>query len=135
MIAIVCLDDCGGMLFNRRRQSRDREQIADMLALVGEGRLLCDPYSRTLFPPEGRQPVFSEAFLETAEAGDFCFVENRALLPYLDKIEAVVVYKWNRTYPRDTVLDIPLPGDLRLTESRELAGYSHETITRERYER
>ena len=134
MRVIVCLDDRLGMLFNHRRQSRDRMQIADMLSLVGEGRLLCDPYSRILFPAEGRQPIFSDAFLEEAGAGDYCFVENRPLLPHLAKIEELIVYKWNRTYPRDMVLDID-PATLRLVESQELVGSSHEKITRERYVR
>ena len=43
MTVFVCLDDRGGMLFNLRRQSRDREQMADMLRLVGTRRLYCHP--------------------------------------------------------------------------------------------
>lgn len=133
MTVFVCIDDRGGMLFNHRRQSRDRVQIADMLAFVGSGRLLCDPYSATLFPEGGA--TFDEDFLEKAEEGDFCFVENRPLAPHAGRISTLVVYRWNRTYPRDVLLDLPLPGDFRLTETVELVGHSHETITRERYER
>lgn len=135
MTVFVCLDDRGGMLFNHRRQSRDRVQLFDMLQCVGDRRLLCDPYSATLLTEGGAQPLACADFLEKAGAGDCCFVENAALLPHLDRISTLVVYKWNRTYPRDTVLDIPLPGNLRLVETVEMAGYSHETITRERYER
>ena len=135
MTVFVCLDDRGGMLFNHRRQSRDREQIADMWREVGAGRLLCDPYSAALFPSDDKQPVFAADFLSRAEAGDCCFVENKPLLPVLDKISTLIVYRWNRVYPRDTVLDIPLPGGFRLTETVEFAGYSHEKITKERYER
>ncbi|MBQ8351307.1 MAG: ribonuclease Z [Clostridia bacterium] len=135
MTVFVCLDDRGGMLFNHRRQSRDREQIADMWREVGTRRLLCAPYSQTLFAEGMRQPIFDEDFLSHAEAEDCCFVENKLLSSYVSSIDTLYVYKWNRTYPRDTILDIPLPGDFRLTEMVELAGYSHEMITRERYER
>jgi len=34
MIAVVCVDDRGGMLFNRRRQSQDRVLRGDLLALA-----------------------------------------------------------------------------------------------------
>ena len=135
MIVFICIDDRGGMLFNHRRQSRDREQVADMLSLVGNGHLLCHPYSATLFPEEGYQPVFDEHFLENAAERDFCFVENQPLVPCLEKIQALIVYRWNRTYPRDVVLDIPLPGAFHPVETVEFAGYSHEKITRVRYER
>ena len=134
MTVFVCIDDRGGMLFNRRRQSRDREQIADMLRLVGGRRLLCDPYSAALLTEQGAAPLACADFLERAAANDCCFVENKALLPYLAGIQTLYVYKWNRTYPRDTLLDLPLPGKLRLVETVEFPGYSHEKITRERYE-
>ncbi len=133
MKAVVCLDEGGGMLFNHRRQSRDRQQIADLWQLVGQGRLWCAPFSAPLFAEGERQPLFDEAFLEKAGPGDYCLVEDRALSPYLDQIEELIVYHWNRVYPRDLVLDIPLPGMLHLAGRVDLPGYSHECITRERY--
>ena len=39
MIIAVCVDDKGGMLFNNRRQSRDRAQQVDLLSLCGEKKL------------------------------------------------------------------------------------------------
>ena len=42
MIAVVCIDDKGGMLFNRRRQSQDRLLREDLLREAGEiGRASC----------------------------------------------------------------------------------------------
>lgn len=135
MTVFVCIDDLGGMQFNHRRQSRDRAQLADMLALVGPRRLLCHPCSRSLLEEGGAHPVVDEQFLTLAQAGDCCFVENQALLPLADKISTLVLYRWNRTYPRDFLLDIPLPGAMRLCEAVEFAGHAHDKITRERYER
>ena len=135
MTVFICLDDRGGMLYNRRRQSRDREQIADMWRTVGTRRLLCAPFSAPLFPQGERQPLLDADFLENGQPEDCCFVEDRPLLPHLHRISRLVVYKWNRTYPRDTVLDIPLPGPFSLQERSEIAGYSHEKITREVYAR
>ena len=134
MTVFVCIDDRGGMLFNHRRQSRDREQIADMLHIVGEGRLFCHPYSAPLLAEHGANPISDENFLALAREGDFCFVENVPLLPHAEKISTLFLYRWNRTYPRDVLLDLPIPGTLRLTETVEFSGYSHEKITRERYD-
>ena len=46
MTLIVCLDDNLGMMFNRRRQSRDRVLIAELMAHVGDRRLPVFPTIR-----------------------------------------------------------------------------------------
>ena len=49
MIAIVCLDDENGMLFNGRRQSRDRV-VTERIALLAAGKKLwMNEYSAGLF--------------------------------------------------------------------------------------
>ena len=53
--------------------------------------------------------------------------------PYIDKIERLVLYCWNRDYPFDQSLDLDL-AKWRLTGSSELVGTSH-TITKFVYER
>ena len=35
MTVFICLDDKNGMLFNHRRQSRDKAVIEDMLSFAG----------------------------------------------------------------------------------------------------
>ena len=53
MHVIVCLDNQNGMLFNRRRQSRDRAVIVDILQNL-EGRLLkVRKFSEDIFPVDG----------------------------------------------------------------------------------
>ena len=133
MKVILCLDDRGGMMFNHRRQSRDREVIGNILDMVGDGVLWMAPYSRMLFSESAALRV-EENFLNLAEASDWCFVEDRALLPYRDRIEEMILYRWNRTYPFDVKLDLdPIAHGFLLCESVEFAGYSHETITKEIY--
>ena len=69
-----------------------------------------------------------------AGAGEVCFVEDRPLAEEADRIEAVLLYHWNRAYPADVHLDLDLaPFDLE--ERREFTGSSHEKITREFYRR
>lgn len=137
MRVIVCLDDRLGMTFGGRRQSRDRVLVADLCRDLSEGeRLLASEYSRILFDGMEARLTFCEDFLDIAEKGDTCFVENRALAPYLDRIDCLVIYRWNRHYPSDIRFDIdPSTEGFKLTDTYEFAGSSHEKITKEIYVR
>lgn len=137
MNIIVCVDDNLGMTFNRRRQSQDRVLRERILSLARGAVLWMNAYSRKQFAADAvPQPRVDEAFLELAGTGEFCFVENLPLLPYEDKIEQLILYRWNRRYPADRRFDIPLEEHgWTLAETAEFAGSSHEKITEERYHR
>ncbi|MGN0405709.1 MAG: ribonuclease Z [Bariatricus sp.] len=142
MIAILCIDDAGGMMFNKRRQSRDKAVTEDIRKTCGDGKLWIHPFSEKLFASAGdlkakeeagdMQIVSSEHFLEMAQEGEYCFVENAELKPYISRIEKLIVYHWNRRYPADQYLDLQLEKWER--EDREdMRGNSHEKITKEIY--
>lgn len=136
MTAIVCIDDRGGMLFNKRRQSRDRVLTEHVVNLAkNEGaRLLASPFSEKLLAEFTDSAVICEDLLDAAEENDICFVEDRKLLPYKEKIDRLIVFRWNRTYPYDFTLDIdPTSPEWHLSFTEELVGYSHEKITKEVY--
>ena len=134
MNSIVCVDDQMGMLFNKRRQSKDRVVRQDMLALVPD-KLWVSPYTAKQFEEtEQERLLVAEDFLSQAAEGDYCFVEDADIVPYADKIEHIVVYRWNRMYPADTYFTIPL-SEFMLKERTYLTGYSHPDIVREVYTR
>ena len=129
---VVCVDDRGGMMFNHRRQSRDRAVVADVIASLAGGRLWIAPYSEKLFAETGAAYTVSEDFLSLAGEGDTCFVEDRQLSPWADRIDEVILYHWNRHYPSDLQFDLSLSAlGFRLREVSEWKGYSHEKITKE----
>ena len=132
MKVIICLDDNQGMLFNKRRQSRDRKVTEDICKMTD--KLWVSPFSEKLFDEVAIELCISERYLEEAGDGEYCFVEVEMLTPHLHKIEEVIVYRWNRKYPADVCLDIKLQ-DLELAEQSEFAGFSHEKITKEIYVR
>lgn len=68
------------------------------------------------------------------QTGDYCWVEDKHLAPYADKLEQVVTFKWNRKYPGDFYFDLPLE-QWSLVSTEEFSGSSHEKITKEVYER
>lgn len=137
MKVIICVDDNNGMMFNNRRQSRDRILIDNVVQNVVGGNLLMAPYSEPLFKDSDIDSFFlSEDILEEAAPEDFCFIENKALLPYSDRIDELIIYRWNRVYPADMYLDIqPEALSLKLVSTTEFAGSSHEKITKELYKK
>ena len=131
MTVLVCLDDKNGMLFNGRRQSRDRVVSAHMVGDSG-GVLYVSPRSVPLFPPETALAVTENVLEDTPEDG-VCFVETPPLGPAAPRIHRLIVYRWNRVYPTDTALDLQLD-HWTLRERTEFPGSSHPKITREVYE-
>lgn len=134
MILIVCLDDNGGMLFNHRRQSRDRAVIDDITKDCSNSNLYMNEYSFKLFEDLKLDNIIVKPdFLQCAEAGAHCFAENIHVLPYEEFMDKVIIYKWNRKYPADFYFDIVLENQWKLTETKEFMGTSHDKITKEIY--
>lgn len=136
MIVIAAVDERGGMTFNKRRQSRDRVMQRRILELSKGAQLFMNAYSFKLFS-ESETPeniTVSDDFLKDAGEGVFCYVENVPVKLYEEKIEKVILFKWNRKYPGDTFFDIDL-SSWRITHAEEFPGSSHEKITMEVYER
>lgn len=137
MIAIVCLDDKNGMMFNRRRQSRDRRLRERIIGMTVGKVLRMNQYSVEQFDLEDRAcVVVSDSFLDEATDGEYCFVENEALAPYEKDIELLIVFRWNCIYPSDVCLDLALEkSSWRLIETEDFPGYSHGVITMEVYKK
>lgn len=129
---IVCVSDGGGMLFAKRRLSRDAVVISDVEKNVGDGVLFVSDYSAKLFEGSSLSAVCVENPLAAASAGDYVFLEAKGISDFKDKVESLTIYRWNRKYPFDTKLDFsPEKEGMRLSESRDIVGKSHEKITRE----
>ena len=128
MKLIVCLDDNNGMMFNKRRQSRDRVLIENVLEFCKGEKLYTNEYSAKLFPENT-----VEMFENIEQIGNsFCFAEDFNVNE--EYVGEIIVYKWNRLYPADTYFNIDLK-NWNLIESVDFEGSSHEKITREIYRR
>lgn len=133
MRIILTLDDRGGMMFNHRRQSRDRVLLEHLLQLTEGRKLYMSPYTAALFAGDlPRRAVVVSDPPEAAGSGDDCFIEDAALAPHQDRISALFVYRWNRDYPADRWLDIDLSEWSRQVID-EFPGSSHDRITLEQY--
>ena len=137
MKLIVCLDEHGGMLFNRRRQSKDSALRQHILEMCTDGVLWMNGYSAAQFSDEdgGKDSIIvAEDFLDKAGPQDYCFVENKDISAYARCVEQVIIYRWNRTYPRDMIFPEKLfSSKWKLVSREDFPGNSHENITQEVY--
>lgn len=135
MILIAALDNAGGMLFNQRRQSQDRILRDHIFEKFQPQKLWMNAFTFDQFS-ECDVPCIcvSETCLNDACEGDYVFIENLSVADYADKIEQLILYKWNRDYPADFFFDLSLE-NWTLSTMEEFPGYSHELITEEIYTR
>ena len=141
MILIACIDDKGGMMFNRRRQSQDRVLRRYILEMAAGSRLWMNAYTFGQFKQENIQEAapsiqVAEDFPGRAGAGEYCLCENTDFHLWEGRVEQVILFRWNRTYPADLYFrQVFSLNGWHCTQSEEFPGYSHEKITKEVYER
>jgi hypothetical protein len=129
----VYIDKNGGMSFCGKRQSQDRVLREKVLEITNGSRLLMNSYSAKQFEnPESI--IVDEDFLNNANQGDFCFVEDKEVTT--ENVESFYIFNWNRKYPGDLFFDVDLKAEgFKKTKKEEFQGSSHDKITLEIYSR
>lgn len=134
MIIIACVDDKLGMAFNKRRQSMDSVLREKLLHFCGTQRIWMRSYTAAQFNDlsDTQNIIVADDFLDKAGKSDYCFVEIDDIIPYSHKIDGILLFRWNRTYPADTFLKIPGHiSDWHIDVIDEFPGKSHKKITME----
>ena len=134
MHLIVCVDDRYGMLFHNRRLSSDKLLTQRLLELCRDSVLWVDSYSEKLFRDIPGTVTVTDDPLSAAEIGQWCFVEKGDILLGKDRIESVLLCRWNRKYPADTYFPTQILGGRQPVAVEEFQGNSHDKITLERYQ-
>ena len=132
---IITIDDNGGLMFNGRRQSRDRVLIDDMCKKT-DGKLYVNEYSASLFCAHPDKIIVTSNPLTDCPNGGYAFLEGTDISSHLDEIEELTVYYWNRLYPSDIKLGIDIQAsEFKLTCKYDFKGSSHEKITKGIYKK
>ena len=132
MKLLGCVDDQGGVMFNRRRVSSDRRVVADIMDVVGDSQLFISEYSAKLFSVAENISALKD--FSAVGADDYVFLEDTLLPDSWAGISEVVVYHWNRLYPSDLRFPVDELRSLgKLMSVLDFKGNSHEKITREVY--
>lgn len=135
MKAFVCVDDGFGMAFLGKRLSRDSRVCEDIVLTAAEDTVYMSPQTKKLFPDfEGAK--ISDLTDEILSSSDYYFFETVSPSPYLDYIEEIVLYRWNRRYPSDLKLGfLPTDSGYARVSVTEFVGTSHDCITKEVYKK
>ena len=126
----ITLDDKGGMMFNNRRQSRDKLLIKDLCDKT-ECFIYISAYSALLFEDFKDRIKIVDNPLEECPSGALAFVEGYKLSAFTDDIDELIVYCWNKVYPSDVKLDIDINASgFKMYAKYEFTGNSHDKITK-----
>lgn len=131
MKIIICLDNNNGLMFNNRRQSKDSKVIENIFETIGLANLYINDFSADIFAD--RNVIKCNNFLEKCQKDDYCFIENTDFEKYIDKINTIIIYRWNRSYPFDKKFNTEFLTSFHLESSTDFAGTSHDKITREEF--
>lgn len=126
------------MMFNNRRQTKDRIVIQKIKELVADNFLHLSEYSLPLFQGDNNLIVFGTRWFNEViikgEEKDFFFIEDSRPKDYECIIHRIILFCWNKTYPADSFFDIDL-NNFEQKEEIEFEGYSHEKISMKIYDR
>lgn len=125
MILITCIDNRNGIMFNKRRVSKDALLIERLKGITKENKIYVSEYSKPLF--DGFDNLVLS--IENLTNNDFYFLEDE---DYTGNIDKIIIYKWNRDYPADKYFDIDL-SSYELISTQDFQGSSHDLITEEIY--
>ena len=125
MILITCIDNRKGIMFNKRRVSKDTLLIERLKGITKENKIYVSEYSKPLF--DGFDNLVLS--IENLTNNDFYFLEDE---DYNGNIDKIIIYKWNRDYPSDKYFDIDL-SSYELISTQDFQGSSHDLITEEIY--
>ena len=131
MTLILTLDINDGMLFNSRRQTRDRA-VYERILLKFTGRSIrMNEYSAPLFKDSVGLSI-SVGDFESIEADDVLFIENTPPERFAQKADKIIIYRWDKVYPSDLKADTTtLLRNFTNAENTEFKGFSHDKITEE----
>ena len=133
MILIVCIDENNGMLFNNRRQSRDKILLSRILEIAKDEKLWMTEFSQDMFDIiKNKNIVIDNECTDKAAENDYCFIENVDISTIIEKVNKIILYNWNRNYPADKYFNISLENWVISSED-EFSGSSHERITEKIY--
>lgn len=136
MIAIICIEERGGMAFAGKRFTKDAKLRRKILETVGDQPLYMNAYSAKQFGENlpGNICVCGD-YLKYAPENAYCFIETEAPSEWLRKADKLILFSWNRRYPYDVFFDRDCLQLMKRIEeeTEEFAGSSHENITKEVY--
>ena len=130
MTLIVCIDLKGGILFNSRRQTLDYE----LINIIGKSfkNIYITPFSEKYFT-NVKCTVSDTPFLDAGDDSTI-FLESGLPSDFPNKIDKIILYRWNCVYPADTYLNFsPSEQGFKLCGKVTFSTEVHKEIVKEIY--
>ena len=122
MVIVLCVDDQYGLLFNGRRQSRDRVLLERLLET--DKTIWMNSYTAKLFSQLPGNVSVQENFMQAAGPEDICFVENVPITDLPENCDQLILY-----FPAEELKK------WKLVSTYDFPGNSHDKITEKIYEK
>ena len=126
MTIILCLDDRNGLSFNKRRQSRDKLLIENILTYKN---VFIAQHSASLFTGNAIKIVENISDLPNNAVYFHEITEPKNII---NQFDTVIIYRWNRHYPSDVKFNLNTNMYDKIQEE-SFVGFSHDKITKEVY--
>lgn len=134
MVIVACIDKLGNITADANRQINDILFIKRLWETTNEALLFINDCSRKKFFYYPMMYI-DDNFLDQAEAEDYCFVENTDITPYVDRIDKIILYKWNKTFSSELKFDVSILKDYKIVSKESFLGSFHLRITEVIYEK
>lgn len=133
MTVIICVDNNGGILFNGKRQSKDRIFRKYLLDIVEKknSRIAMTPYTYGQFQEDKRKELIDVKNTFSFDE-NYIFLEQSIPISW-EKVNNLILCCWNRDYPTDEYFNLPIGVECILRNTEEIVSDSH-TLTIETYE-
>lgn len=128
MTVIICVDNNSGILFNGKRQSKDRMLRKYLLDIVEKDncRIAMTPYTYGQFQEDKRKELIDVKNTFSFDE-DYIFLEQSIPISW-EKVNNLILCCWNRDYPTDEYFNLPIGVECILQKTEEIVSDSH-TLT------
>lgn len=132
MKAIICIDQNKGMIFNHRRQAKDKALVEKVLEITKNSVLYMTEYSKRIFPFSENIRIIQKDFHRKSDG--FWFIEEK--IEDISVFEEIYIFNWNTIYPADIYFPYHLEQEgFSLASVEDFKGNSHDIITLSLYRR
>lgn len=137
MKVILCIDDQGGVRFAGHRLTQDRLQRQDVIKRYRSAGFCMKKETASLYGLEESEKIhYVHDWNEARSYEGWWICEDVAFLRWIDQLEELVLYRWNRRYPSDERFQMSMVLPLwRCVDQYRLEGSSHAEISVEHYVR
>lgn len=134
MVIVACIDKSGNIALNTNGQLNHIIFLVRLKVVSNEALLYMNSNSNLQF---GFYPMImvDDDFLDIAEEDSYCFVEDTDITPYINRIDKIILYKWNKNFSSKFKFDTSILDNFSIVSNKCFYGETFLKISEEIYEK